>query len=836
MATVEDGRVWVKDPDVNAVLSTIYTELQQKLEAGQEVALSTATLSALENIVVTGAVSVTNWPGDFPLPLSQLTALLPQTDALTDAQLRAAPVPISDGGASLTVDGPLTDAELRNTPVPVDTGLLQPVQAGDTVVVTQGTAGAQAWPVDIQGGTVDVGNLNQLAVTTDIDVTDYNLAAAAYSQPVAYAFDSYLGGLALRFSTTAARTITVSRDDGTVIWTVAGDMSLTIDLDFEDYEVNEGTTVTVAITQTGSPCLVDVTLTSLTGTAALGGSSRIAAVAPDGSTVNIPLGGWDPTNSWIISDPWTGTGPYTHTGTYRRTSGYETAFSFVVSDVQLDVARLRYSDDGVNPSSSAIGTTNLSETFFPANPPTLPFDIWIYLDVTNPLLRPFARMELEVSTLPSVFFEASIIWLDEPYTGSFDSLTANLSNLSTALLTRSVLAGTKPDGTFGNAGLTYDASLKISQEEVGERLRFKTATATRAMNGKTLIADHVKQYSVDFSRSGSLTSMSNVGSANGGGMTLFDSMLRVATGTAVNGKGQATTVDIGAYDPGEEIHHETTIIFATPEVGLEQWVGPFDGDDGFLIGYRDLDFGIRHMRAGVEESFTLMADWAFPPDGSASSLYRRENVPEAYDPTKLNLLAWSWEHLGVIPLLVQGVSPDGEWIGLELHRFPNMRTNTSLANPRLPMTYIVEKMSGAIATDKAIFAGSCWGGRTGSRAGLRLSDHPGRQHVGSQVTAITTDTTMYAVPAGTKFYITGFTMSAINTASTTGQVNLRDGSAGTVKLPLLVPAKQGAGADGQAIMAANFTEPMEFSTEVYVDIIGAGVTTSCSVVGYTEVQ
>jgi hypothetical protein len=54
-----------------------------------------------------------------------------QTDALTDAELRAAPVPVSgtvsvtepvsvdDNGGSLTVDGPLTDAELRAAPVEV---------------------------------------------------------------------------------------------------------------------------------------------------------------------------------------------------------------------------------------------------------------------------------------------------------------------------------------------------------------------------------------------------------------------------------------------------------------------------------------------------------------------------------------------------------------------------------------------------------------------------------------------------------------------------------------------------------------------------------------------
>jgi hypothetical protein len=49
----------------------------------------------------------------------------------------------------------------------------------------------------------------------------------------------------------------------------------------------------------------------------------------------------------------------------------------------------------------------------------------------------------------------SINWLaTNPYTGSFDFLTAALTNLSKALLTRSVVAGVKPDGDFENQRLS----------------------------------------------------------------------------------------------------------------------------------------------------------------------------------------------------------------------------------------------------------------------------------------------------------------------------------------------------------------------------------------------
>ena len=72
--------------DVNGQLTALLTELGQKLEPGQAVALDAATLAALENITaaVTGTVSVSNMP-----------ATQAVSGPITDGQLRAAPVPVS---------------------------------------------------------------------------------------------------------------------------------------------------------------------------------------------------------------------------------------------------------------------------------------------------------------------------------------------------------------------------------------------------------------------------------------------------------------------------------------------------------------------------------------------------------------------------------------------------------------------------------------------------------------------------------------------------------------------------------------------------------------------
>ena len=65
--------------------------------------LSTSTLAALESITATlsGAVTIGNFPADYPLPDAQVTALTPQTDALTDVQLRASAVSVEDDFATV---------------------------------------------------------------------------------------------------------------------------------------------------------------------------------------------------------------------------------------------------------------------------------------------------------------------------------------------------------------------------------------------------------------------------------------------------------------------------------------------------------------------------------------------------------------------------------------------------------------------------------------------------------------------------------------------------------------------------------------------------------------
>lgn len=129
-------------------------------QAAQLAAIISALGGTLDVSVQNGSIAIT--AASLPLPTGAATAANQQTDALTDAELRATPVPVDGSGATQPVSAvtlplptgaataanqqtdALTDAELRATAVPVDgSGVTQPV-SGDMDVVSQVGAGNMA--------------------------------------------------------------------------------------------------------------------------------------------------------------------------------------------------------------------------------------------------------------------------------------------------------------------------------------------------------------------------------------------------------------------------------------------------------------------------------------------------------------------------------------------------------------------------------------------------------------------------------------------------------------------------------------------------------------------
>lgn len=175
-----------------------------------------------------------------------------------------------------------------------------------------------------------------------------------------------------------------------------------------------------------------------------------SGITPDGSFTNIPIGGHDPDNftSTLLG------ANASFVGNYKSAQGINSMLVFAITDQPLTTARIEWSPDGVNPNTTIIGTSDLIGTVQVFDNPTAGpgAKVYIYLSVLTTVIDKHYRLRLVNGPAANTLFTEADVWVyDKPFTGSFGSLTGNLSSISTALLTRAVQAGTLPDKTFKNA-------------------------------------------------------------------------------------------------------------------------------------------------------------------------------------------------------------------------------------------------------------------------------------------------------------------------------------------------------------------------------------------------
>ncbi len=141
-------------------------------------------------------------------------------------------------------------------------------------------------PVTDNGGSLTVDGVPQLTVVNAIDEVAFDLNAAAFSEVTAITNDYIFDSIVLNFSTVEVKTITITGQDGTILW--GGNVDQTSDnkgynttakhfnLIFNQ-AFNANDNITITITQFGSPGTVDVILKIREGSSTLGGSPVLGA-------------------------------------------------------------------------------------------------------------------------------------------------------------------------------------------------------------------------------------------------------------------------------------------------------------------------------------------------------------------------------------------------------------------------------------------------------------------------------------------------------------------------------------------------------------------------------
>lgn len=249
----------------------------------------------------------------------------------------------------------------------------------------------------------------------------------------------------------------------------------------------------------------------------------------------------------------------------------------------------------------------------------------------------------------------------------------------------------------------------------------------------------------------------NVSITGSGTTAMSGGKASFSSGTDTSASVSATTVTNINYTPGFEVYAMFTTTFTTPtSANSTQFVGLWDvSNNGFYIGYNGTTFGSAVMTGGVQ-TFTARSSWNGDPlDGSATSKFTRNGVPEAINFTYLNLFRIRFGWLGAAPVLFEVCSPDGNWVTFNTIIQPNTSASPSIQNPNLPLTLRITKAS-ADATNLTMTC-ACWAAGTSAPNNVSVSNYVRQQWT----SATASNSTIVANTVGA----TGISITTINSGT-----------------------------------------------------------------------
>jgi hypothetical protein len=177
--------------------------------------------------------------------------------------------------------------------------------------------------------------------------------------------------------------------------------------------------------------------------------------------------------------------------------------------------------------------------------------------------------------------------------------------------------------------------------------------------------------------------------AGGGHAHSSNDMASVMTTTATDGMIRAKTRKHAHYHAGQGIMVQFSAIFPTITEGHTFAMGLGNENDGVFFGSNGTSFGILRRKGGVDVEFIPRASWDDPLDGTGTS-------GKSYTHTNGNVyfIQVMWHGMGNLYFYV--FHPDNRQPTL-VHtiKFADSATETSFANPALPLMIESIKTSGA---------------------------------------------------------------------------------------------------------------------------------------------
>lgn len=370
-------------------------------------------------------------------------------------------------------------------------------------------------------------------------------------------------------------------------------------------------------------------------------------------------------------------------GTFKEVSQVGSLLSLFLSTVKPALVRQEWSNNGTTINTDLFATSAMTPKSIVSGAITF----WAALTPSNTLIDAYRRIRVvngPTDQTAGLSLFTTFVGR-ESYQGSFGGLEDALSILSTALLTRSVIAGTKPDGSFGNVAIDTNSNLSIS--EAGALV---TSSGSRFSEG---IRDDIGYDFGTGSVVASVASLVNVGSVGGA----------VAADTVNGGVLFSTGATPGntcifrsehainyANDTGHGIRGDQTIFLdptsaaITGNAYIEWGFGP-EGD-GFGYGYDATGFYTWLKKNSVYLFKVYQSSWNGDKcNGSTASQFLLNGQASAIRFDRDNFFMIQGEFLYGAEQTFFIKSPRGRPLLVHTNEYANAFTHTSLRDANLTM-------------------------------------------------------------------------------------------------------------------------------------------------------
>lgn len=261
------------------------------------------------------------------------------------------------------------------------------------------------------------------------------------------------------------------------------------------------------------------------------------------------------------------------------TSELETAlgYSSIVISMKTDVAGTLYVDfsmDGTNWDS------------------TLSYTVAAAVNEVHRLTvtRQFFRVRYVNGSSPQGYFRLSTIGGEYPHLTS--SLNSTLHPDADAMATRSVLFGASDDGNYREVNVAAEGHLEV--EVHGPLLPF----------GSLHTENMTPELQSDFVY-GVSTWMNSTVNTLSGSVTESNSLATCATGTTIYSQGVLQSRKRLRYRSGQGMIMRFTGMWSAPANNSYAIIGLGHPEDGYYVGYKNLDFGFLRIHGGLREIRTL---------------------------------------------------------------------------------------------------------------------------------------------------------------------------------------------------------------------------------------